>query len=300
MNSLLRGLLVASWLSAFGLLSASCLAAAPILVDTAWLAEHADDPKIVLIDMTLDPFQYRRFHLPGAQYLPPPALTSKDKFGIKRRISDRQLHTLLGRLGITADTHVVIYDDMGGLEAGRLLWELERIGHERASVLNGGLVKWIREERPIAHDVPPQRRAHYRPGAGGRFNEIDLAGILAARDDPSVILLDVRTPEEYVGKPTEQRSGHIPGARLWPWDQAVDFERAFILKDAESIMHSLRQVGVAGRDAKVVLYCRTGHRSAHTYLALRYLGFEQVQMYPASIVEYAKERPTELRRGPAP
>jgi len=210
------------------------------------------------------------------------------------------LFALLGDLGIDADSHVVIYDDMGGLEAGRLFWELERIGHARASVLDGGLVKWVLEGRRVVAQLPPVARTQYRPSKRGRENEIDLAGILSARQDPAVLLLDVRTPEEYAGKASEPRTGHIPRARLWPWDQAVDFERGFALKRPELLLQSLRQAGVEGPDTDVVLYCRSGHRAAQTYAALRYLGFERVRLYDGSMAEYGLAEHADLRKGLSP
>lgn len=281
-------------------LSAGGLAAEPILVDSDWLAHRLEDPQIVLVDMTLDPYQYRRFHLPGARYLPPSALTRKNELGVKGRTSDRQLYRLLGQLGITADSHVVIYDDMGGLEAGRLFWELEHIGHDRVSVLDGGLVKWIRERRPIAFDKPDWRRAHYRPPGDGRANQIDLAGIVDVMTEPSVTLLDVRTPEEYRGIPTDPETGHIPGARLWPWEQAVDFEDGFTMQDAGKLRASLLGVGVEETGSDIVLYCRSGHRAAQTYLTLRYLGFERVRLYEDSMAEFSRVRPQDVRRSPTP
>lgn len=288
------------WLLLLALSWAEPGSASPVTVDTAWLADHLEDSGLVLVDMTADPVQYRRFHLPGARYLSPRALVDKNKAGVSLRVPARRLFALLGELGINADSHVVIYDDMGGLEAGRLFWELERSGHAQASVLDGGLVKWVLEGRPVVAEVPPMVRAHYRPAGPGRANEIDLAGVLAARKDPSVVLLDVRTPEEYAGKPSDPRTGHIPGAHLWPWDQAVDFEHGFVLKRPEVLLRSLRQAGIEGPDADVVLYCRSGHRAAQTYATLRSLGFERLRLYDGSMAEYGLAKSEDLRRGPAP
>ena len=133
------------WLLVLALSWAGPVSASPVTVDTAWLASHLDDPGLVLVDMTADPVQYRRFHLPGARYLTPRTLIEKNKAGISLRVPDQRLFRVLGELGINADSHVVIYDDMGGLEAGRLFWELERTDHARVSVLDGGLVKWVLE-----------------------------------------------------------------------------------------------------------------------------------------------------------
>ena len=273
----------------------------PILVSTEWVADHMHDPDVILVDMALGPYQYRRFHLPGAHSLPYEKLVIKDRDGVSRRIPDQDLFTLLGRTGITSRHHVVIYDEIAGLQAARLFWELERIGHPRVSVVNGGLVRWILQGRKVVAEVPPVKMVSYTPIPGkGRENEIDVNGIEAIISDSKVTLLDTRTQEEYRGNAREKRSGHIPGARLWPWEQAVDFEQEFKLKPASQILASLRTVGVEDNQANVVLYCRSGHRAAHTYLTLRYLGFEHLRLYDGSMKEYIRKPGLPLRKGDAP
>ena len=102
--------------------------ASSVMVDTAWLKQHKNDANVVLVDMSGDP-QYQRFHIPGAIYLGYGNLVEKRKKDkVSVRIPDVRLYKVLGLLGISRDSHVVIYDDMGGLHAGRLYWELERIG----------------------------------------------------------------------------------------------------------------------------------------------------------------------------
>jgi thiosulfate/3-mercaptopyruvate sulfurtransferase len=113
--------------------------AAPVFVNGAWLEQHLSAPNLVLVDMSDDDTQYLRFHLPGAVRLPYDVLVKERKpVKVKVRIDDTELLNVLERLGISHDSHVVIYDDMGGLLAARLFWELERIGHPEVSVLDGG------------------------------------------------------------------------------------------------------------------------------------------------------------------
>lgn len=274
----------------------------PVLVTTDWVAAHLDDKNIVLVDMAGDPNQYRRFHLPGAYYLPYGALVEKGRDGVARSITEERLFRLLGNLGITESTHVLIYDDMGGLEASRLFWELERVGHPQVSVIDGGLVRWILDGRPVVAEIPRVQPVVYRPSAGvsRRDNGIDLATVKSAIGIPSVTFLDVRTPEEYQGDQRDKRSGHIPGAQLWPWDQAVDFAGGFVLKSREDLLASLGQSGIEQKELDLVLYCRSGHRAAQTYLTLRHLGFERLRLYEGSMAEYAKSPDVELRHGATP
>ncbi len=274
--------------------------AAPAFVDGAWLEKQLTNAKVVIVDMSEDDNQYLRFHLPGAVRLPYDVLVKERKPDkVKVRLDDADLMRVLGRLGIARDSQVVIYDDMGGLNAARLFWELERIGHREASVLDGGLVRWILDGRKVVNTPAKRAPTTYQAVAGGRANEAMLADMREAAGKRAALLLDVRTEEEYVGEPKKPRTGHVPGARLWPWDLAVDFDRGFVRRDEAALKKSLGQVG-ADPNVPVIAYCRSGHRAAHAYLTLRNLGYENVKVYANSMNEYAVTRDAPLKQGKTP
>ncbi len=290
-----------SALASFFLLFSVSANAAPVLVDTKWLEERLNSPEVVVVDMTGDQMQYQRFHIPEAVRLPYSALVRRNKKGVSLRVPDRRLFALLGELGINRDHHVVIYDDMGGLHAGRLFWELERIGHPKVSVLDGGLVKWILEGRRVDNRWKQAQPQHYeRGGDNGRRNEVGLTEVKQRAARARATLLDVRSREEYLGNPRAKRSGHIPGARWWPWDESVDFEGRFQRHSAANLTSSLEAVGVTRKDEPIVLYCRSGHRAAQAYLTLRSLGFENLQLFDGSMLEYEQDRGAMLQTGMAP
>lgn len=269
--------------------------ATPVYVDAAWLEQRLDDPSIVLVDMATDQTQYQRFHIPGAVYMPFGALVQRQRSGVTLRVPDQRLYQVLGFFGIDADKHVVVYDDMGGLNAGRLFWELERIGHEKVSVLEGGLVDWIQSGRKVESKPNEAKRVTYTPKNGkGRANEADITMVKGASKEGSAALLDVRTPEEYNCDPRNKRSGHIPGAKLWSWDQAVQFDNGFKPAPVPELMASLEAAGVTDKTKPVITYCRSGHRASQSYLALRSLGFEDVRLYDGSMLEYAGDKSAPL------
>lgn len=281
-----------------GLGLASSALAAPVFVDGIWLEKQLANPKLVVVDMSDDDTQYLRFHLPGAVRLPYDVLVKERKNDkVKVRLDDAELTRVLGRLGIARDSQVVIYDDMGGLNAARLFWELERIGHREVSVLDGGLVRWVLDGRKVVNNAPRPAPTTYAPAGPGRANEAPLAAVRAAT--AGGVLLDVRSEEEYIGEAKKPRTGHIPGARFWPWDAAVDFEGGFMQRDAPALNKTLAQVG-ADPNAPVIAYCRSGHRAARAYLTLRSLGYENVKVYANSMNEYAAARDAPLKPGKAP
>lgn len=267
-------------------------------VSGEWLSQHLDDPNLVIIDMTRDNTQYQRFHIPGALRLPYDALVRRGKDGVDLRVDDQRLYQVLGYFGITPDSHVVVYDDSGGYDAGRLFWELERIGHARMSVLDGGLVRWILDGRKVDNKPGQHKVGQYQPTGSGRANEVALDEVKTALGT-DVKLLDVRSPEEYEGDPRAKRSGHIPGALSWNWERSIDIGEGFVGRNTSELLDELKQLGVTPAD-EVVTYCHSGHRAAQTYYVLRRLGFDKVRLYDGSIKEWAKDTKLPLALGKAP
>lgn len=285
-------------LISFFLYTTSLFAAPPMLVDDDWLNENLKSPNIRLIDMS-DDTQYQRFHISGAIHLPYSAINYSTKDRVSYSIGQENIIKILGLLGITNKHHVVIYDDMGGLHASRLFWELEKLGHENVSILNGGLVKWILSGKKVIAGVNKVKPVQYAPlNNPGRDNSNDVNTIL--NSNFADILLDVRSEDEYKGDVRYPRSGHIPGAKSWDWQQAVDFDNAFKLKNNAGIKNQLQQLGITKLDTPITVYCQSGHRAAHSYFTLRNLGFSKVKLYDGSMSEYGLIKSAPLTKGIKP
>lgn len=274
--------------------------AEPVFVDTQWLSENQNRKDVVLIDMSGE-LQYSRFHIPGAISLDYSELVQRRKKDrVSVRLENSDLYKLLGSKGIKADHYLVIYDDFGGLNAGRLFWELERIGHKRMSVVNGGLVKWILEGRKVTNTPFTRNPGIYVAAGKGRNNETELNEVLQASKSEQVTLLDVRSRDEYLGFRGYPRTGHIPNARWWPWDETVNFEKAFLLKSSTELLDSLRKAGVGSAKQEILLYCQSGHRASQAYLTLRSLGYTNLKIYDGSMAEYSRIPDAPIRQGMQP
>jgi len=250
--------------------------------------------------MTEDDWQYNRFHIPGAVRVAYHELIKPGGPGKPpARLSEQELVAVLGQAGISRDSHVVLYDDMGGLNAGRLFMELERLQHPAVSVLDGGLVKWVLSHRRVDNRPIERKPVKYLLPEGRRETLVALDEVKQSGANGAV-LLDVRSREEYTGDPKQQRSGHIPGARWWPWEQAIQVDGGFVLRDRGDLGARLAQVGLVDRKTPVVLYCRTGHRASQTYLTLRHLGFENVRVHAGSMLEYLLDASAPVKRGSSP
>lgn len=276
------------------LLSPVVLQATPVLVDTEWLASEKKNNKNLVIVDTSDPTQYMRFHIPGAIHLGYNEIVYTPK-GKKAsvQVPNDYFIKLLGQRGINNESYIVIYDDMGGLNAGRLFWQLEQIGHQKISVLDGGLVKWILEHRKVTN-IPHKRlpEAYLASTQSGRKN-------LATMDTLSTdaLLIDTRTKDEYIGHPKYPRSGHIPGAHLWDWQENIDFENAFTIKTTAQINKQQKHISLKNKKQEIITYCRSGHRAAQSYLTLRSMGFENVKLYDGSMAEYSNNKKAPLETG---
>lgn len=274
--------------------------ASPVLVDAAWLAKRLDDPNVVVLDMSSDETQYQRFHLPGAVYFPNYYLMRQRKQDkVITRLSQKELVFMLGQLGIMRNQHVVLYDDLGGLNAGRMFFELESIGHPKVSVLDGGLVKWILEGRKVVNTPYQRPQTRYGEISNTRQNEAHLADVDAAKKS-GVVVIDARSQEEYVGDMQKRQGGHVPGARWWEWSDSVAMNQGFVRKPVQELTNKLQGLGVTDKKKPVIAYCRTGHRAAQTYLTLRSLGYENVKLYANSMSEYGLKRRSNLVLGTKP
>jgi len=285
----------------FLLLNSSVVFSSPsFLVDIDWLEKNLTSSTIRLIDMS-DDTQYQRFHIPGATHLPYSAINIRTKIGVSLSAGKDRIIKILGLLGIESGHHVVIYDDMGGLHASRLFWELEKLGHKKISILNGGLVKWILAGKKVDAKSHNVKAVQYKANnKSGRENAVVIEEILNGKFNNKNILLDVRSKDEYAGHPRYPRSGHIPNAKWWEWSQAVNFENAFKMQSSATLKEQLKKIGISKSDTPVTLYCQSAHRASQTYFTLRQLGFNNVKIYDGSMSEYSKIKTAPLTKGLTP
>ena len=255
-----------------------------VLVETEWVAEHLDDPKVRIIDTHIDPTSYEAGHIPGAVFwngfetlLKPDWRINFDKDSIEE---------LFSRSGIANDTTVIAYSDHNAL-APWAFWFLKSIGHSDVRVLNGGRKKWIAGGHALSTDKPTVATATYTAQDPNPDLRALQEKVLAAVGQDNQVLLDVRTPEEYRGelfvlKPAQgtERAGHIPGAIHLYYEEALNEDDTF--KSTDELATLFAHQGVTA-DKETITYCAVGMRSAHTWFVLtQLLGYQQVRSFDAS------------------
>ena len=264
------------------------------LVSPAWLAQHLDDPGVRIIEVSSVPDDaiYRSGHIPGAVWwywkdaLWHP--TDRD-FPTPREMAPR-----LGRVGVTAETTVVLYGEP--VQFGTYaFWVLTMCGHPDVRMLDGSRKRWTAEGRPLSTDVPNFPAVSYLQGPGDSSFRVGRDYVLAGLGAPGRLLLDVRSPEEYTGERVSppphfdhgaERVGRIPGAVHLFFRDLLNDDDTF--KSAGEIQSICAGVGVTPENAEeIVTYCRLSHRATLSWFAMRYLlGNENVRIYDGSWTEW--------------
>jgi thiosulfate/3-mercaptopyruvate sulfurtransferase len=262
------------------------------LVSTDWLAEHLDDPDIVVVESDEDVLLYDTGHIPGAVKIDWHADLNDPL--IRDYVDPAAFAALMSRSGIRPGQTVVFYGDNFNWWAAYALWVFSLFGHDDTRLLDGGRQKWIEEDRPITTDKPDREPTDYPVPAR------DDSKIRAFRDQvlehsgAGKPLVDVRSPEEFRGEllhmpayPQEGalRGGHIPGARSVPWKRAANEDGSFkSASDLRAIYED--EIGLTSGD-DVIAYCRIGERSSHTWFVLtQLLGYPNVRNYDGSWTEW--------------
>jgi thiosulfate/3-mercaptopyruvate sulfurtransferase len=259
MRRLAHTLLVAAVLAAAPAAAQTQPRSVPLLVSTAWLEEHHQDPGVVVL--YTDQGAHDEALVAGARAVPHESLMTMQ--GGHGMAATGVLVEVLRKAGVSNDSHVVIYGD--ALSAGWLFFVLDHLGHERMSLLDGGLVKWRSEDRPIARTpvVPPPGTFTPRP----RPQLLATAADVQARPKAGgAVVLDARSSKEY-------EAGRIPGAKLLTWTDVFADPRRQVFKSQKELAELFAAAG-AGPGTRVVTYCQIGLRSSALYFAARLAGLD--------------------------
>jgi thiosulfate/3-mercaptopyruvate sulfurtransferase len=264
------------------------------LVDVDWLREHLHDPTVRIVEAGADASAYFQGHVPGALVLSwLDDLHDPDRRGV---LSQDRLERLLGSLGISAASHVVLYGDDDNTYSAYAYWVLRYYGHERVSLLNGGRRAWLDAQAPLTTELPPVTPTRYvSTGADETIRATRdqvLQRFVGAPDGTA--LLDCRTEAEYHGRGgmvvdlplmLHRLGGHIPGARNVSSAELVDPSSSRFLPSSD-LRRIVTAQGVEPED-DVVLYCEVGQRSALGWFVLHeVLQHARVRNYDGGWAEY--------------
>jgi thiosulfate/3-mercaptopyruvate sulfurtransferase len=264
-----------------------------ILIESMALHSKLSDPNLRIVELC-ESVDFEDQRIPGSMHVDYSELVDGTKPVTGQVPSNERLQRLARRLGLRDNLHIVAYDDEGGARASRLVWTLYLLGHRYASVLNGGIHAWLHEGCPVTRTstaITSSKPTHFA------LDDHVLATqeyILSRLGAPDLALLDARTRDEYQGsRVLAKRGGHIPGAVHLNWLDTIDSKCQLRLKVDDELTAMLSQRGIAP-DREIVVYCQTHHRSAHSWMMLRHLGYSRVRGYPGSWSEWGNDARTPI------
>lgn len=277
------------------------------LIPTTELAGQLDNPDWVVVDVRFvlrQPDQgergYLAGHIPGAVYAhldrdlsspPIPGKTGRHPLPPLDAIT-----ITLGNWGIDDRSQVIVYDDAGGMMAGRLWWMLRFLGHDAVALLDGGWPRWLQEGRPVRSGneerSPRQFTANPQPHLVVTAQEIE-----ARLGDPALRLLDARTADRFRGEneTLDPIGGHIPGAISAPYMANLGVEGLMLPADQLRTRYEQLLDGVPPEQA--IVYCGSGVSAAHNVLAMQYAGLTMPRLYVGSWSDWVSDEIRSVARG---
>ncbi len=261
-----------------------------MLVSTAWVAEHAGDANVKVVEVDVDTGAYEKGHIRNAiGWNWQTDLNDR----VRRDVIDPRSFAELNRAaGVRPEDTLIFYGDNNNWFAAWALWQFKYHGHKDARLMNGGRKKWELEKRELVTDRTSFPRSNYPVPTTDESIRAYRAEVDSTLNKKQVNLVDVRSPDEFSGKiiappgmtETAQRGGHIPGAKSVPWAKAVNEDGSF--KNSGDLKKLYTDAGV-NFSKPTITYCRIGERSSHTWFVLKYLlGVDNVKNYDGSWTEW--------------
>jgi len=272
-----------------------------LLIEAEDLLPHIGHENLRIVDLCRSSV-YDQLHIPHAIHVKPKQLVRQEEQASGLLPDIEGLQALLDYLNISAQHHVVVYDDEGGAWAGRLIWTLHCLGFYQVSLLNGGIHAWLGTGFATSSKVPflaPVAAVFEMDQSNLQQYRIEYPELLAKVTDHTTQIWDCRTVEEYTGlRLAARRGGHIPNARHFEWSTALNRENHLKLHPLERTQQRLEQLGFNLKQP-VVVYCQSHHRSGLAYILGRLLGWP-IQAYDGAWSEWGNRLDSPIITGELP
>ena len=267
------------------------------IINPEQLLNLKDSSEVVLIDARAGANaeeNYRNEHLKGARYID----LNKDLAAVEKKPANGGRHPLpslekfaeiLSKLGISPQSHVIIYDDKNGSNAAaRFWWMLKSIGHEKVQVLNGGLQAAIKAGFQTNSEIESFETTGNYPITKWNLALADIEEVAKARNNEENIVIDVRDKNRFDGliEPLDLIAGHIPGAVNVPFSENLNEDGFY--KSAEDLAKKYTEILGDTKPENVIVHCGSGVTACHTLLAMDYAGIEIPKLYVGSWSEWSR------------
>jgi len=196
---------------------------------------------------------------------------------------------VLSKIGISPQSHVIIYDDKNGSNAAaRFWWMLRSINHEKVQVLNGGLQAAIKVGFPVSSALETVEPTEKYPISKWSLAQADMEEVEKARNNKENIVIDVRDKNRFDGltEPLDLIAGHIPGAINVPFSENLNEDGFY--KSPEVLAKKYNEIIGDKKPDNVIVHCGSGVTSCHTILAMDYAGIPIPKLYVGSWSEWSR------------
>ncbi|AWG21665.1 sulfurtransferase [Flavobacterium faecale] len=267
------------------------------IIEAAALLDLQKNENLVLVAVTTGPNAqelYQKKHLDNAFFLD---LTTQLS-NIKEDFAQGGRHPLpeiavfaqlLGSIGVSPDSHVVVYDDKNGANAAaRLWWMLKAIGHIKVQVLNGGIQAAEKIGYPINDKVVTAKEVSPYPFSTWQLAMATIEEVADQSENEDYLVIDVREAYRYNGEsePIDLVAGHIPGAVNVPLTTNLSDDGLFL---SPSALKEKYQNLMGNRNSEnTIVHCGSGVTACHTLLAMDYAGLEIPKLYVGSWSEWSR------------
>jgi thiosulfate/3-mercaptopyruvate sulfurtransferase len=198
---------------------------------------------------------------------------------------------LLGELGITPETHVVVYDDKNGSNAAaRFWWMLRAVGHQNVQVLNGGLKEALKHELPMGTGEAVIEKTAAYPTTNWMLPLIEIEELAHVSENGAYVVIDVRDAARYRGEvePIDLVAGHIPGAINVPFTENLDAQGLFL--PAEELRRKYHAILGDKKVENSIVHCGSGVTACHTLLAIAHAQLPLPGLYVGSWSEWSRNK----------
>jgi thiosulfate/3-mercaptopyruvate sulfurtransferase len=255
---------------------------ATLLTTVAELQKKLGSANLCIVD-TRPAEDFAKGHIPGATHFDLFGLSLVDTRDAPLKAFMFMIHHVLELRGVSETKEVLFYEGNSGMRAARGVWFLEYYGHPNVKMLDGGMQAWQASGAPVTIDCTAPKAASFKT-AERRDVLATADDVLRALDREDTIILDTRSEGEHFGTMVRAaRGGAIPHSIHIEWTDNLDAAGKF--KSNEELKAMYDRAGVTP-DREVYSYCQGGYRAAHSYIALRLLGFAKVRNYIGSWKEW--------------
>jgi thiosulfate/3-mercaptopyruvate sulfurtransferase len=241
-----------------------------------------NNPNLCIID-TRPAEEFAREHIPGSRHFDLFGLSLVDTRDAPLHAFMHMIHHVLELRGVSQASDVVFYEGNSGMRAARGVWFLEYFGHPSAKMLDGGFNGWKAAGYPVTNETTAPKAATFKINQR-RDVLATVDDVLESLHQKQYAILDTRSKAEHLGTQVRAaRGGIIPGSIHIEWTENLDAGGKF--KSDQELKAMYDAAGITP-DKDVISYCQGGYRAAHSYVALRILGFPRVRNYIGSWKEW--------------